>query len=42
VDEGGVDDTIRQGGTAPQAFEVLNVAAMHLGTGLAQRFGGCK
>ena len=39
VDEGGVDHAIRHGRAAAQAFQVFEVASMHLGTGGDERLG---
>jgi len=40
VDEGGVDHAIRQGGAAAQAFQVFEIASMHLGPRGDKRLGG--
>ena len=39
MDEGGVDHAVRGGGSAAQAFQVFEIAAMHLGTGGDKRLG---
>ena len=38
--EGGVDHAIRVVCSAAQAFEVLDIASMHLGAGSGERRGG--
>ena len=39
MDEGQVDYTIRCSRAAPQAVQVLQITAMHLGAGGGKRFG---
>jgi hypothetical protein len=37
VVKGGVDDAIRQGRSTAQAFQIFQIAAMHLGTRVAKK-----
>ena len=39
MDEGGVNHAVRRSRGAAQAFEVLEIAAMHLGAGRGERLG---
>jgi hypothetical protein len=46
VPEGGVDDGIGLGGSAPQTFKVFKITLLHLSAGggerLCARIGACK